>query len=129
MAMTVSSRVTPMPRKTGAAKRYLPTSPHWKRPSVWLPRTTLEKTRLLNSMAMSTRITAADTQRPGCLTGTTFIEAGTADPSRSSGPVGPGGSVIWWSGAGLRPFNSLAPLIVAVVTAPAWTPHLVRIFV
>ena len=38
MAMTVSSRVTTMPRRIGVAKRYCPTTPHWKRPSRTPPR-------------------------------------------------------------------------------------------
>ena len=93
MAMAVSSRVTAIPRSMGATKRYLPTSPHWKRPSVWVPRTTWEKTRLWTSMAANSRITTPATQRPGWRTGTIFMADGATD-SPSLETVESRGSVI-----------------------------------
>src|ERR1700728_2448308 len=92
MAITVSSKVMAMPRKTGAANRYLPTTPHWKRPSTWVPLVTRENSTVFTSMATASRMTAPATHRPGCRTETTFNDDGSADPSVVT--VEPAGSVI-----------------------------------
>ena len=131
MAMTVSSSVMAMPRKMGAAKRYLPTTPHWNLPSRTPPRVTWEKKRVLTSIAARTTMTTLATQRPGWRTGTilgfgpvpgaTAVTAGREQDARwvrSSVGTGP-----------VRAPQLVAPLITDEVTAPDCTPHLVRIWV
>ena len=126
MAMTVSSRVTTMPRRTGAAKRYLPTTPHWKRPSRWpAPDHVGEDQGVDQHGRQHQDHRSRPPSGPGAGRGRSSVPTGPPDP-----PPGPGrvGSVIGEPGTGGQGPQLVAPLMTDVVTAPAWTPHLVRIW-
>ena len=118
-----------MPRSTGATKRYLPTTPHWKRPSRTPPRVDVGEDQGVDQHGHQHQDHHAghpaarvadrdDLQRP----------TGVARRLRRP-PAAAGGSVIGWTVGPVRAAQLVAPLITEVVTAPACTPHLVRILV
>ena len=111
-------------------KRYLPTIAPLE-PALGLvpPRTTWEKNRVLTSMATSTQDHRAGHPPPGMADGDD-LRGRRVLPTRRPGR---GLSSPWIRHrANLLPCRRtpqlVAPLMAEVVTAPAWTPHLVRIW-